>query len=81
LILEGYRAFITARKPMAAFVAADLAEWQYWDAVPAYIALLKSGGVRDAESRQAIIDYLTRSPRADAKKAVTSLPVASGNPR
>ncbi len=58
---------------MAALVAADLALWGYWDAVPEYVQLLKSNAVRDPASRYAIIVYLKQSPRADAKAAVKSL--------
>ncbi len=72
-VIQAYRFFIRQRKPMAALVAADLALWGYWDAVPEYVQLLKSNAVRDPASRYAIIVYLKQSPRADAKAAVKSL--------
>jgi hypothetical protein len=75
-VVEAYGLFIKARKPMAAFVARDLAEWEYWDATPDYVALLASNVVADPASRYEIVSYLQRSPRADAKAALESLPVA-----
>jgi hypothetical protein len=75
-VVEAYRVFIKERTPMAAFVAGDLAEWEYWDATPEYVALLTSNVVPDPASRYAIVNYLQRSPRTDAKAALESLPVA-----
>lgn len=75
-VIQAYRLFMRERKPMAAFVAPDLAEWEYWDATPEYVAVLTSNVVPDPASRYAIVNYLQRSPRADAKAALESLPVA-----
>jgi hypothetical protein len=75
-VIQAYRLLMRERQPMAAFVARDLAEWEYWDATPEYVALLKSNVVQDPASRYAIVNYLQRSPRADAKVALESLPVA-----
>jgi hypothetical protein len=72
-VVQAYRLFMRLRKPMAALVAADLAQWDYWDAVPEYVRLLNSNAVRDAASRYAILVYLKQSPRADAQAAVKSL--------
>ncbi len=73
-VIQAYRLFMRERKPMAAFVARDLAEWEYWDATPEYVAVLASNVVPDPASRYAIVNYLQRSPRADAKAALESLP-------
>ncbi len=75
-VIQAYRLFMRERKPMAAYVARDLAEWEYWDATPEYVALLTSNVVPDPASRYEIVNYLQRSPRADAKAALESLPVA-----
>jgi hypothetical protein len=75
-VIQAYRRFMRERQPMAAFVARDLAEWEYWDAAPEYVALLQSHVLQDPASRYAVVSYLQRSPRADAKMALESLPVA-----
>jgi hypothetical protein len=75
-VIQAYRLLMRERQPMAAFVARDLAEWEHWDATPEYVALLQSNVVQDPASRYAIVNYLQRSPRADAKAALESLPVA-----
>lgn len=75
-VIQAYRLFMRERKPMAAFVARDLTEWEAWDATPEYVAVLTSNVVPDAASRYAIVTYLQRSPRAEAKAALESLPIA-----
>ena len=42
-VIQSYRMFIKEHRDIAGFVAQDLAAWQYWDAVPEYVALMKSG--------------------------------------
>jgi hypothetical protein len=76
-VIEAYRRFMQARKPMAGFVAPDFAAWGYWDAVPEYAALLESGALQDPASRYTVIGYLEQSPRADAKAAIESLRASS----
>jgi hypothetical protein len=66
-VIRAYRTFIRARKPIAGLVAQDLAEWGCWDVAPEYTALLKSGIPLDLASRRAIVAYLERSSRANAK--------------
>ena len=46
--------------------APDLAAWQYWDAVPDYLALLKSGVRQQYPARLAMLVYLQKSPNAKA---------------
>jgi hypothetical protein len=79
-VIQAYRLFMGERNPMAAFVAGDLAEWEYWDAVAEYAELLISNVCLDAASRGAIVAYLERCPRPEAKAALASLPVAPVNP-
>ena len=50
----------TTRTALA--VAQDLAAWQYWDAVPEYVALMQSGVRQQYPSRLAVVAYLRRSP-------------------
>ncbi len=61
-IIAAYRVFMGAHQESAGLVAQDLASWQYWDAVPDYVALLKSGVRQQYGSRAAIIAYLRQSP-------------------
>jgi hypothetical protein len=72
-VIQSYRTFIAVHKDLAGFVAQDLAAWNYWDAGPAYIALLHSSLMQHPASRYAMLSYLRQSPRADAKAAVGAL--------
>jgi hypothetical protein len=72
-VIAAYRRFIRERKPMAGFVAQELADWGSWDATPDYVALLTSDAVKDPASHFAIVNYLQRSPHAAAKAALRSL--------
>jgi len=72
-VIQAYRLFMRERKTMAGFVAEDLAQWNYWDAGPEYVALLKSNALRNPASRYAVLGYLKQSPRAEEKAAVKAL--------
>jgi hypothetical protein len=48
-------------------VAQDLAAWQYWEAVPEYVALMKSDVRQQLPSRVAALAYLRQSPSAEAR--------------
>jgi hypothetical protein len=63
-VIQSYRMFIKAHPEISGYVARDLAAWQYWDAVPEYVALMKSDVRQQYPSRLAIIEYLRQSPRA-----------------
>jgi len=65
-VIESYRTFIDAHQDVAGYVAPDLASWQYWGAVPEYVALMKSGVPQQYPSRIAIVTYLRQSPNASA---------------
>jgi hypothetical protein len=68
-VIQSYRMFIKERPEMAGYVAPDLAAWQYWDAVPEYVALMKRTDVRQQfPSRLAILAYLHQSPSAEARE-------------
>ncbi len=41
-VIQSYRLFMKEHPEIAGHVAPDLAAWQYWDAVPDYLALMKS---------------------------------------
>ncbi len=72
-VIQAFLVLIKERRPMAGLVAGHLAEWEYWDAVGEYAALLASSVPLDPASRAAIITYLERCPRAEAKAALASL--------
>jgi hypothetical protein len=65
-VIQSYRAFMSAHPDVAGYVAQDLAAWKYWDAVPEYVALMKSGIPQQYASRIAIVAYLRQSPNAGA---------------
>ncbi len=72
-VIQSYRLFIAEHKDLAGFVAQDLAAWQYWDAVPAYVAIMKSDLRQQYPSQLAIVAYLRQSPGA----ARLDLPLAA----
>ncbi len=65
-VIQSYRIFMKKHPEIAGYVAPDLAAWQYWDAVPEYLALLKSEVRQQYPSRLAILAYLQQSPNARA---------------
>jgi hypothetical protein len=73
-VIQAYRLLLRERQPLAALVARDLATWEHWEATPEYVALLTSNVLGDPGSRAAVVSYLQRSPHADAKMALESLP-------
>ena len=72
-VIEAYRFFMRERKPMAGFVAPQLTDWEYWDATPDFVALLKENAIPDPASHFAVLTYLNRSPHLAAKAALESL--------
>lgn len=61
-VIQSYRLFIEEHKELAGLVAWDLAAWKYWDAAPAYQALIKSNVRQTFASRVAVFAYLRQSP-------------------
>lgn len=72
-VIEAYLFFTSERKPMAGFVAPQLADWEYWDATPEFVALLEANALQDPASHFAVLTYLNRSPHPAAKAALASL--------
>ncbi len=75
-VIESYRLFMQTHKPLAGLVAQDLAAWHYWDAVPEYVALMKSSVRQHYATRVAVLAYLKRSPDG-AKALEKTLPETS----
>jgi len=74
-VIQSYRVFMKARPEIAGDVAPDLAVWQYWDAVPDYVALMKSKVPQQYPSRRAVLAYLQQSPNAsEAERSNLSVP-------
>ena len=67
-VIQSYRVFMKAHPEIAGYVAQDLAAWQYWDAVPEYVALMRSDVRQQFPSRLAILAYLRQSPSAEARE-------------
>lgn len=61
-VIQSYRLFIQEHEELAGFVAWDLAAWQYWDAAPAYLAMIKSNVRQNFKSRVGVMAYLRQSP-------------------
>jgi hypothetical protein len=76
-VIQSYRVFMKAHPEIAGYVAQDLATWQYWDAVPEYVALMKSDVPQQFPSRVATLAYLRQSPSPEARELAlrtTALP-------
>jgi hypothetical protein len=67
---------VRTHRALGGLVAADLARWQYWEAVPDYITLLRSRALHPV-MRQPVLDYLTASGRPDALAAVAAAVAAA----
>lgn len=68
---------LAARNPaMAGFAASDLAAWGHWDMGPRYAEILGSGQPLAFAARYAMVFYLLRSPRPDARSALEALRAA-----
>jgi hypothetical protein len=73
-VIQSYRVFMKAHPEIAGYVAQDLAAWQYWDAVPEYVALMKSDVRQQLPSRVATLAYLRQSPSAEAREIALRTP-------
>ena len=63
-VIRAYLTFIARRPSMAAFVAPELADWNYWGERAQYAALLESNAIQDPASRLAVMSYLQRADAA-----------------
>jgi hypothetical protein len=80
-VIQSYRVFMKAHQEIAGYVAQDLAAWQYWDAVPEYVALMKSDTRQQYPSRVAILAYLRQSPSAVARELALRTPALPAMPQ
>jgi hypothetical protein len=84
-VIQAYRLYMKAHPENAGNVAPDLAAWKYWDAVPEYQALMKSGVRQQYPSMLAMMNYLrlssdARASGSPAKASQSSVP-APTSPR
>jgi hypothetical protein len=77
-VIQSYRVFMKEHKEIAGYVAQDLATWRYWDAVPEYVALMKSDVPQQYPSRVAILAYLRQSPSVEAREVGLQTPALPG---
>ena len=77
-VVQSYRQFIKVHPEISGYVAPDLAAWQYWEAVPEYVALLKSDVRQQLPSRLATLAYLRQSPSAEAREFALQTPALPG---
>lgn len=77
-VIQAYRVFMKAHPEIAGYVAQDLAAWHYWDAVPEYVALMKSDLAQQYPSRIAVLAYLRQSPSAEAREVGLQTPAVPG---
>jgi len=77
-VIQSYRKFMKERPEIAGYVAPDLAAWQYWDAVPEYVALMNSDVRQQFPSRLATLAYLRQSPSAEARELALRTPALPG---
>ena len=78
-VIQAYRVFMKAHPEIAGDVAPDLAAWQYWDAVPDYLALMRSKVRQQYPSRLAIQAYLQQSLNARAPDSSPEAAPTDGN--
>lgn len=70
---------VRTHRALGGLVAADLARWRYWEAVPDYVALLRSRALHPV-MRQPVLDYLTASGRPEALAAVAAAATEAARP-
>lgn len=70
---QALRAFVQANPQRAGFAASDLGDWAQWDFVADFEALLDTDRPQVFASRYALVLYLLRSPRPEAKAALERL--------
>jgi hypothetical protein len=76
-VIQSYRLFMKAHPEIAGDVAPDFAAWQYWDAVPEYLALMNSKVRQQYPSHLAMLAYLQQSPNARTLELSDAAPADS----
>jgi len=72
-VVAAYARYIARNPHRAGFVASDLANWGRWEFAEAFGAALRSGDAQVFSSRYAMVFYLLRNPRPQARALVETL--------
>lgn len=76
-VVAAFEALATHNPALAGLAASDLAAWNHWDLGPRYAEILRSGQPLAFASRYAMVFYLLRSPRPEARSALEALRAAN----
>ncbi|MDP2371851.1 hypothetical protein [Rhodoferax sp.] len=76
-VVQAYAAFIRHNPSRAGMVASDLGNWERWEFVPDFAAILKSGAPQAFASRYSMVFYLMRSPTPAAREVLQALRAAN----
>ena len=77
-IVATYASWVRQQRSRAGLVASDLAAWGRWEFGSQFAGILQSGEALSFASRYAMVLYLMRSPRPEARQALEALK-ASGS--
>jgi hypothetical protein len=72
-IASSFHLMVQQRRPLAGFVARDLATWGEWDVWADFAEMLRSGEPIYPSARPAMVDYLRNCPLPQAQEVVRSL--------
>ena len=72
-VAQAYAHLVRQQPGRAGFVALDLANWGEWGFAEAFAAALRSGTPQVFSSRYAIVFYLLRNPRPEARALMDAL--------
>ena len=75
-VVQVYANYIRRHPEMAGLVASDLANWEQWQFATAFAHTLQNQAQIPFASRYAMVFYLLRNPRAEAKALVEKLRAA-----
>lgn len=76
-VVQAYATFIRHNPARAGMVASDLGNWEHWEFVPDFAAILKSGVSQAFALRYSVVFYLMRSPTPAAREALQALRAAN----
>ena len=72
-VVKAYADFVRQETPLAGLVASDLGNWGRWEFDQSYAVLLRSGRPQTFASRYAMVFYLMRSPKPQARALLDAL--------
>ncbi|MEI6761188.1 MAG: hypothetical protein WCO22_12155 [Betaproteobacteria bacterium] len=72
-VVKAYADFVRQDTPLAGWVASDLGNWGRWEFDQRYAALLRSGRPQTFASRYAMVFYLMRNPKPQARALLDAL--------